>query len=122
MTTPRRSVLILLAFVASIALACSQQAESFDDLPSLAEAVSDAGVTCDRFEEGSEAELLSDSGVCDRSDVRLYLFDNNQDLADWQKVGARLGPTAIGPNWAATGDLDALRRLSDDLGAELSDR
>ena len=120
MTTPRRSVCVLLAFMASIAFACSRDAQAFDDLPTLAEAVSEAGVPCDRVEEGPEAQLVVASGKCARSSVTLYLFDSADKLEDWKKVGSRIGPAVIGPNWTATGDRAELESIAEELGGELS--
>ena len=119
MTTPRRSVCVLLAFLASIAFACSQDVRAFDDLPTLAEAVSEAGVSC-VVEEGPDARLVAASGRCARSSVTLYLFDSADKLEDWKKVGTRIGPAVIGPNWTATGDRADLERISEELGGELS--
>jgi len=51
--------------------------------------------------------------------MRLYLFDRPADLEDWKKVGTRIGPAAIGPNWAASGDRADLERISEELGAEI---
>lgn len=119
MTTPPRSVLVLLAFVASIAFGCSQEAQAFDDLSSLAEAVSETGVSCERLQEGPEAQLVAGSGSCAGSSVTLYLFDDADKLEDWKKVGTRIGPAVSGPNWTATGDSPDLERIADQLDGEL---
>lgn len=120
MTAPRRCLVVLLAFVASVALACSREASAFDDVPSLAEAVSEAGVSCDRIEDGPEAELVAGSGTCAGSGVTLYIFASADKLEDWKKVGTRIGPAVIGPNWTATGDPADLERVADEVGGELS--
>ena len=119
MSAPRRSVLILLSFVASVALACSQEATAYVDLRSLAEAVSEAGVSCERVQEAPEAELVARSGSCADSSVTLYLFASRDKLEDWKKVGIRIGPAVTGPNWTATGNRVDLKRIADELDGEL---
>jgi|GEM_PF-5654186 len=104
----------LLAFAA-----CSREAQSYESLSALSEAVSDAGVPCDRIEPGPKAELVSASGSCNGSEVTIYMFDNAGALENWTKVGARLAPTVVGPNWAVTGDVTAIETLADELDAEL---
>ena len=108
------------ALIASLAfIACSREARSYDGLPSLAEAVSDAGVSCGSIKAGRKAELVSASGSCADSEVMLYMFDSAQALESWTKVGARLGPTAVGPNWAATGEANTIETVANELEAEL---
>ena len=105
--------------VATLA-ACSPEPESYADLSDLAAATSRAGVSCERFERGPEAQLVSHSGSCTGSDVTLYLFDDAGALDDWRKVATRLSPGLIGPNWAVTGSADDLGRLEDELGGDLT--
>jgi len=108
------AVITLLALAA-----CSREPEGYDNLSALSEAVSDAGVPCDRIEPGPKAELVSASGSCNGSEVTIYMFDNAGALENWTKVGARLAPTVVGPNWAVTGDVTAIETLADELDAEL---
>ncbi len=108
------------ALIALLALtACSREPEGYDNLSALSEAVSDAGVSCDQVELGPEAKLVSASGSCSGSEVTIYMFDNAGALENWTKVGARLAPTAVGPNWAVTGEASAIQTLADELDAEL---
>lgn len=111
-------------FVAAVigvgSVACSSNAERYEGLPELVDAV--AGVTeCEPTSPGPEAELIADSAICEDSGVTLYLFESEAKLDDWRKVGARLGPVVIGPNWAASGELEQLRPISDQLSGELID-
>ena len=102
MPRPRTIVLVPL-FAAVVLVACSPEPQTYDNLSGLAEAVTAAGVQCDRIDPGPRSQLVSDTGTCAASGVTLYLFDRARDLDDWKKVATRLGPAAIGPNWAATG-------------------
>jgi hypothetical protein len=118
MSRPRALLLVPL-FAAVVLVACSPEPQRYDDLSSLAEAVTAAGVPCDRIDPGARSQLVSDTGTCATSGVTLYLFDRARDLDDWKKVATRVGPAVIGPNWAATGDADAFAGFSDELGGEI---
>lgn len=118
--TPRPIILILVQLLAASAIvACSREPMLHEDLSSLAEAVSAAGVPCDRIDPGPGAQLVGETGTCFGSGVRIYLFDRAEDIDDWKKVGTQVGPIVLGPNWAAIGDPDHLGRISDELGGEL---
>ena len=104
---------------ALILTGCSSEPQRYDDISTLASAVDTADVECDATEPGPQASLVSDSAVCDGSGVTLFLYETAQDLEDWSKVGARLGPALIGPNWAITGEADDLDRISSETGGEI---
>ncbi len=109
-----------MALIALLGLAaCSRDPESYESLSALSEAVSEAGVPCDQVESGPEAKLVSASGSCADSEITIYMFDSAGALENWTKVGARLAPTAVGPNWAVTGEAGAIETLADELEAEL---
>ncbi len=114
-----RKGLVCLSLLAVAAGACSREAPSFESLSNLAQALSDAGVSCDRVDEGPEAELVAAVGTCEGSGVTLYLFDRSADLEDWKKVGTRIQPAAIGPDWAASGERSQVELISDELDAEI---
>lgn len=118
MPRPRTIVLVPL-FAAVVLVACSPEPQTYDNLSGLAEAVTAAGVPCDRIDQGPRSQLVSDTGTCATSGVTLYLFDRARDLDDWKKVATRVVPAVIGPNWAATGDADAFAEFSDELGGEI---
>jgi hypothetical protein len=99
--------------------ACAQGPQNHDTLATLSEAVSGAGVSCEKIEPGPEAKLVKDSGSCVGSEIVLYVFENQQDLEDWSKVAAQLAPTAAGPSWAVTGELHKIETVADELDAEL---
>ena len=99
-------------------VACSSTAESYEQLPQLVDAVA-ASTDCDETGPGPEGDLVADSATCEGSGVTLYVFDSEAKLEDWRKVGARIGPVVIGPNWAASGDVEELRPIADELSGEL---
>ncbi len=114
------------AFVAAAAAtlslfmaACSDDAKSYSDLTELSNAADEAGVACSTIEEQGEAELVQASATCAGGEVRLYLFDDEQALSDWQKVAAGVSPVAVGPNWSVTGDRAAVDKVVEELHAEL---
>lgn len=111
----------LLAVLSAISFAgCSNEPSSYEDIAVLAAEVAAAGIHCDRIDPGPEARLVDESGTCIDSGVALYLFDSAEDLEDWKKVGTRLSPTLIGPNWAATGEMEMIDRLGAELGGEVT--
>jgi hypothetical protein len=117
----RARALVLLAIMSEMSLAgCSNEPQPYDEISALSAAVASAGIDCDRLDPGPEARLVDDSGTCVGSGVTLYLFDNAEDLEDWRKVGARLSPTLVGPNWAAVGEMQAMDRLAAELGGEVT--
>ncbi len=112
----------IVAFVLAVIFglpACSSEARRFDDVSSLAVAVSEVGISCDRSQPGPEAELVEESISCGGSDVRLYLFGSEQNLRNWSEVGSRIAPVVIGPNWAVTGEEASLRVVAEELGGDL---
>lgn len=116
-----RRVLLLSVILFVIVLSgCSREAQAYEELSALRSAVSSAGIPCERVEPGPDAELVSDSGTCVGSEVSLYLFEDAADLENWRKVATRLGPTLIGPNWAAVGERDNIDRLAEGLGGEIA--
>lgn len=114
----RASLLLLLLSFFALA-GCSSEAQRYEDISDLASAVDSAGVECDRIEAGPDARLVRDSGACARSEVELFLFENPQNLADWSKVGTRLGPTLVGSNWAVTGGVADLDRIKSEVGGHI---
>ena len=92
--------------------------QTFEDFESFTSAASAAGLSC--VESKSGAELVSEIAICGDSGVTLYFFDSAKHLDDWSKVGTRLGPAVIGPNWAASGETDALEHLADELHGKLT--
>jgi hypothetical protein len=100
--------------------ACSREPQSYDNIDALTAAVAHAGVDCSDTSPGPDAELVSVSAKCDESGITLYLFESASKLADWKKVVARLRPTVTGPNWAATGQMQALDRLAAELRGEVT--
>lgn len=117
----RPGLLVSLVFFAVVLSGCSPEARAYEDLSALRTAVSSAGVACERIAPGPEAELVSDSGICSGSEVSLYLFDSAENLEDWTKVGTRLGPALIGPNWVVAGDRGEIDKLAGELGGETTD-
>lgn len=114
----RRAALALVAVAAFATAGCSEGARSYDDLAGLAAAVSDAGIPCDEVEPAEPARLVRRSGSCTGSEVTMFLFDDDADLAAWKKVGTTAGPALVGPNWAVTGDREAVSTLAESLGGE----
>jgi hypothetical protein len=114
----RRAALALVAAAAFATAACSEGALSYDGLAGLAAAVSDAGIPCDEVEPAQPARLVSRSGSCRGSEVTMFLFDDDADLAAWKKVGTAAGPAVVGPNWAVTGDRGSVATLAGRLGGE----
>lgn len=120
--TTRVTRLVAAVLVTAVGVAgCSRNPQRYEDVSALAQAVSAAGVDCERIGPGWEAQLVVDSGTCADSGVMLYLFDSARDLESWQKVATRLGSAVIGPNWAATGNAGDLARISDELAGEFVD-
>jgi hypothetical protein len=115
----RPTLFVSVILVAVVLSGCSREAQAYEELSALRSAVSSAGVACERVDPGPDAELVRDSGTCVGSEVSLYLFDDAGDLDDWRKVGTRLGPTLIGPNWAVTGDARELDRIGSEVGGEV---
>lgn len=112
---------ILLSTVAALVLSgCSPDAREYEELSGLRAAVASAGVACASTDPGPEARLVTDSGTCSDSGLSLYLFDSEEDLQDWRKVGTRLGRTLIGPNWAVTGEQEDIDRIAAELGGEVA--
>jgi hypothetical protein len=109
--------IVLVLSIAALAAACSPGPSSFDSLDELAAAIDGAGIPCEGVRASGDAQLVSSAGTCIGSGLRLYLFDDPADLDRWAVVAAGLGPMGIGPNWAVTGDYDAVERVNDDLGA-----
>ena len=118
-----RTQALLGAMIALLLLsACSSsQPQSFKSIDTLAEAVTGTGVSCDRVDLGARAELVKESASCAGSEVTLYIFGSEKALADWQKVGTRLGPAVVGANWAATGSRVDLQRIEEELHGDLVD-
>lgn len=117
----RIRAVVLLAVVSAVSLAgCSNEPPPYDDISALSAAVASAEIECARLDPGPEARLVNESGTCVDSGVTLYVFDNAEDLEDWRKVGARLSPTLVGPNWAATGEMQAMDRLAAEVGGEVT--
>ena len=115
----RRALLLSLAVLAVGLAGCSSEAQTFETFSELRGAVSSAGVPCDRTEPGPEASLVDESGICVGSQVSLFMFDGSDDLENWRKVGTRLGPALVGPNWAITGERQEIDLLAEELGGEL---
>lgn len=115
-----RAVVLLTVLAAVWLVGCSEGAASYAGISDLKADVVSAGIDCDRAEPGPDAELVKDSLTCIDRGVTLYLFDDAAALADWAKVGTRLSPTLIGPNWAATGEEQTLEQLAGELGGELT--
>ena len=115
-----RRKLCCAALIALLAFAgCSRASESYDSLSALSEALSDAGVRCDQIKPGPQAKLVGDSGSCAEAEITLYIFESAQALKDWTRVGARLAPTVVGPNWAVTGESNTVEMVAKTLNAEL---
>lgn len=100
--------LIVLALVFG---ACSDDAESYDDVEAVVEAMEDEGIECENLETttefGSEADsLVTERGLCLVGDERVVIsmFDDAADRDDWVAVGKSFGTIAVGPNWVAGSD------------------
>lgn len=107
---------ILVALVAALG-ACAGEAPQFESIDALSAAADQAGV-CSDPEAGGAAELVEASVRCVDSGVALYLFDDERDLQRWTEIAARLDPTVVGPNWAASGPQDGIDRVAEALDAE----
>lgn len=115
----RPAMLLSVILLAVVLAGCARDAQAYEELSELRSAVASAGIPCERVDPGPDAQLVSDSGTCAGSEVSLYLFDDAGDLEDWRKVGTRLGPTLIGPNWAVTGDARDLERIASEVGGDV---
>lgn len=119
--TPKRWQAGAVACVAAASLVgCSGEPPSFDDLSGLAEAVNGEGVACDGVTRKQGTDLVDEIGACRGSEVTLYVFESTAALDDWRKVAALVAPTAVGANWAVTGEPAAVERVADALGAEMA--
>ena len=107
------------ALVLLLAAGCSSEAESFNDLSSLTAAVDDAGVACDEVEPIADSKLVKTAGTCEDSGLAVYLFESSSELSNWQEVGGRLHPTAVGPDWAVTGPVEHVEKVADSLNADM---
>ena len=117
----RPRAIVAAAVLSTIAFTgCSKQPAEYDNISALSAAVDAAGIDCDPLEPAPEAQLVEASGICVDSGVTLYLFDDPKSLENWRKVGTRLSPSLIGPDWAATGDMQVMDRLAAELGGEIT--
>ncbi len=115
---PLAPILMLVLWTLVLA-GCSSEPQRYDEISDLASAVDSSGVRCDEIEPGPEAQLVAESGTCAGSEVTLFLFEDLEDLEDWRNLGARLGPTLIGSNWAVIGRERDLDRISSEVGGDV---
>lgn len=99
---------------------CSGGGRSFDDVAELAKAVAAEGVPCEDVDRSPGTDLVDEIGSCGGSEVTLYVFDSAEAFGDWKKVGPLATPTALGPNWAVTGESATVERIAEGLGGELA--
>jgi hypothetical protein len=85
-------------------VACGKSAVSYPNAGAVAAALRSGHVTCDSLLDLGRARLVADVGSCSSGadKIEIYVFDSSSKLDDWKKVGTRLLPTVIGPNWAVS--------------------
>ena len=110
--------LLILVLLVALLGACASDPPRFESIEALTAAARESGV-CSEPEKGIAAELVRASVSCADSGVALFLFENERDLVRWTEVGARLEPTAAGPNWAASGPKEEIGDLSAALKARI---
>ena len=102
-------------------VACSRGAVEYDSTGALAAALVRADVDCASPQGQTEGSLVQEQASCssDGRELGLYVFAGSEQRDNWLRVGARLGPVAVGPNWAVTGDPESTARIASELHAAL---
>lgn len=99
---------------------CSPGAENYADAGAVAAALRAEGIPCDIAESGGSGDLVDDRGECGSGTAgyTIFVFDREEELDRWLRVGAGLGDVVVGPNWAIDpgGDADA---VAEALGGEI---
>lgn len=111
-----RKNLIAFALVVPVLVSCAGEPKTYSGPQEVVSALSDSDISCRDLEitdggsvgETGHGSLVDERGVCWVEDVEVVIstFDATADRDDWLAVGALLGPTTYGPNWAATGSSD----------------
>jgi hypothetical protein len=111
-------VTVALAFALG---ACSREADRYDGVRDVAAALAGADLGCSDLRMGGEAELVAESGACsvEGEEINIFLFKSPGDRDKWTKLGTRVEPTLLGPNWAISGSEDAVHAIADELGGDL---
>jgi hypothetical protein len=109
------------AMTAALLLAaCGGSVSRFETADDLARALVAADVECSGLADKPPATLVNSGATCQsgRSALGLYVFDTTDKRDQWLLVGGRLGPVAVGPNWAIAGDPDGTRSAAAALNAD----
>ncbi len=116
MRTPLQMWLKAAVAVVAVVLmgACANDAAPYETADDLAAALARANVECAAPQAGLPATLVRSQASCvsGASRLGLYVFDSAQERDNWLRVGAQLGPVAVGPNWAVNGDDDIVERAA----------
>jgi hypothetical protein len=117
------AVRILALVTVALALtlgACSRDADRYDGVRDVAAALAGADLGCSDLRMGGEAKLVAESGSCsvEGAEINIFLFKSPGDRDKWTKLGTRVEPSLLGPNWAISGSEDSVHAIADELGGE----
>jgi hypothetical protein len=101
--------------------ACSRDAGRYDGVRGVAAALAGADLGCSDLRVGGEAELVAETGSCsvEGDEISIFLFKSSGDRDKWTKLGTKIEPSLLGPNWAISGSEDTVHAIAGELGGDL---
>jgi hypothetical protein len=105
---------------------------TYGQIDDLVDAVTDAGLACDRWLKPKRERLAADSRYCKAPSAAVSIYTSPEDQQKaireskqfavmWRKYGDEPSSLLVGENWIVEGSLDEVKTLEPALGGVVQD-